>query len=82
MNIELLAQETDGTCKFNGQPVVTIGFQETFGVRAQVLAIKTLAKILTTYKDADYLQVCKYDGVKYFVIDDGGVVTFLLPEEY
>ena len=31
---------------------------------------------------ADYFQVLTYNGIKYWVIDDVSVVTFLMPEDY
>ena len=81
--LELLPQEQKGNSKFNGTAVMTVGFKEAFGPKATILAIYTLLKIVKERvrgDGADYLQICRFNGVKYWVIDDVSVVTFLLSE--
>lgn len=84
--IQLLPQECGGKYQFNGQLVTTRGFLNKFADLATMLAIVTVTKIITehvqTVNGADYLQVCIYNNIKYWVIDDVEVVTVLLPEEY
>ena len=86
MEIILRAQEESTRAKFNSSVVATRGFINEFGDEAFHIAINSLEKIITerinSDAGADYLQVCEYAGVKFWVIDDGNAVTFLLPSEY
>jgi hypothetical protein len=84
--LELLPQEIDGSYKFSGQLVMTRGFSYEFGMESQLVAINAIIKILTervtSEGGADYLQVLKYKGIRFWVIDDIRVVTVLMPSEY
>lgn len=81
--IELLPQEYSGKYKFNGHLVMTQEFAAKFGDMAIQIAINAIAKIINERgSNADYLQVCKYEGIKFWVIDDIDTVTVLLPKEY
>ena len=82
--IKLLPQEVQGDSKFTGQLVMTCGFKAAFG-EAAVIAMITLLRIINERvkgDGADYLQKAEYKGVRYWIIDDGEVVTVLLPSEY
>ncbi|TJX12985.1 hypothetical protein E9840_11185 [Tissierella creatinini] len=85
LDIKLDEQECPSGAKFNNQIVITQGFLETFK-NAHLLAVNTIMKILdervNSETGADYLQVAHFDNTKFWVIDDGSYVTFLLPEEY
>ena len=93
MEIILKGQEECTNAKFNGQLVATQGFISEFGDEAFHIVINTLEKIIAervnSVEGADYLQVCEYEGVKFWVISDenssnpsDNVVSFLLPSEY
>ncbi len=84
--IELMPQETGGTYKFGGRLFMTQGFSARFGELSGHIAVNTIRAIIRKRVNssigADYLQVCKYQGIRYWVIDDIDHVTVLLPEEY
>jgi hypothetical protein len=84
--IKLMPQEQPSGAKFTGQVYMTCGYQEAFREVAPVLVIRALLKVrherVNTAMGADYLQVCIYQGTRFWIIDDGGVITFLLPHEY
>jgi tetraacyldisaccharide-1-P 4'-kinase len=86
MEILLKPQEESTNAKFDSQVVATQGFIAEFGDEAFLVAVKTLEKIIAervnSVDGADYLQVCEYAGIKFWVSDDGNAVTFLLPCEY
>lgn len=86
MEIILKPQEESTNSRFNGQLVATANFISTFGDEAYLLAIETISKIkkerVSTEEGADYFQVCEYQLKKFWVIDDGDVVTALMPEDY
>lgn len=86
MEIILKEQEESTNAKFDSQVVSTQGFIAEFGDEAFLVAVSTLEKIIAERVNsdagADYLQVCEYAGIKFWVIDDGQAVTFLLPSEY
>lgn len=86
MEIILKSQEQSTNSLFNGQLVTTRNFVNTFENKAYMLALKTVIKIqnerVSTEEGADYLQVCEYKGIAYWVIDNGNIVTVLLPEDY
>lgn len=84
--ITLGKQEQPTEAKFNHKVVLTNGFIRTFHPVSELLAKKSLDKIIrervNSKEGADYLQVVYYDNKKFWIIDDGYVVTCLLPEEY
>lgn len=86
LDITLKEQEMPCGAMFNNEMVMTCGFEELFGPSYILVALSTLKKIkkerVMTEEGADYLQVAYYDSKKFWVIDDGCCVTFLLPEEY
>lgn len=85
LDIKLMPQEESVNSQFNGRLVMTSNFQNIFGDDAVFLAIHTLNKIknerVFSSEGADYLQVCEYNGTRFWMIDDG-VVTALMPEDY
>ena len=85
LNVELKPQEQSVKARFAGPVYVTRGFQEKFGPDSFAIAMKTLVKIgerVGSEEGADYLQVAQFNGVTFWVIDDGLNVTYLMPEEY
>ena len=86
LDINLKEQEMPCGAQFNNEIVLTCGFEETFGPSSIMVALSTLKKIkderVLSETGADYLQVGYFDNKKFWVIDDGCYVTFLLPEEY
>ena len=85
-DITLMPQEEACSSKFNGNLVMTRGFDRTFEPSSILLAISTLRKIIeervNTAEGADYLQIGYFENKKFWIIDDGDYVTFLLPEEH
>lgn len=85
--LDILLDEQEEPCgaKFNNEMVMTRGFEETFEPFSILVALSTLKKIkdrVQSDEGADYLQVAFFEGRKFWVIDDGMYITFLLPEEY
>ncbi|SDZ27158.1 hypothetical protein SAMN05660462_02473 [Proteiniborus ethanoligenes] len=85
-NIKLEPQEQPCGARFNNQVVMTKGFNELFEPFSSLIALTTLQKIIkervNSKEEADYLQVAMCQDNKFWVIDDGSYVTFLLPSEY
>ena len=82
MQVKLLPQEQSGVCTFAGQFVATRTALDRFGeetVLAALAAIRTQARLKT---GLDRLQVLEIDDSRLWIIDDGDVVTALLPEDY
>lgn len=88
MKLTLHKQECVGNYKFDGQILYTKSFETVFGDKTTDIIIASMALILSRVKEniADYLQVLttqiSTDIIKFWVIDDGLCVTFLLPEDY
>lgn len=86
LDITLMEQEEPTNAQFSNPLVMTKGFDESFQPISPMVALSTLEKIhderVNSLKGADYLQVCYFRNKKFWVIDDGSFVTFLLPEEY
>ena len=88
MKIILQPQEVCGNCRFSGAIVFTKAFGEAFQDKTTevILASMSLIFDLVSKNIADYLQVltveANTDKIKFWVIDDGSCVTFLLPEDY
>ena len=88
MEITLKEQECEGNCKFDGQILYTKSFETVFGDKTTDIIIASMALILSRVKEniADYLQVLTVqtstDIIKFWVIDYGLCITFLLPEDY
>ena len=88
MKITLKEQECKCSSKFSGQIVYTKTFGETFQEKTIEIIIASMSLIFSLVRKniADYLQVLTVeineDTIKFWVIDDGSYVTFLLPEDY
>lgn len=86
MNITLLPQEHPCNARFDSPFYLTKGFKSEFGDLAPVIAITALFKILTervqNETGADYLQVIEYNKKRFWVMDNGSYISFLLPNEY
>lgn len=85
--IKLQEQECEGDYyQYDNNPpiVATKGFLETFGDIAPALTYAAVKKVIQTYDKPDYLQVCFYNGIKFWLCDhkDYGGVTALLPSEW
>ncbi len=69
--LELLPQECEGDYNFNNRILVTRGFLARFREKASTLAYAAREEILKKDGDcADYLQVFRYDGEKFYIISD------------
>ena len=86
LDVILRPQEEPSNAKFNNPVIMTRGFNATFEPSSILLATTTLTKIIqdrvNSVEGADYLQVAMFDNIKFWIIDDGSYVTFLLPSEY
>jgi len=84
--IQLLSKDYSGDSTFTGKLIMTYGFNAAFGEIAPEIGLHAIMKIIyervISLQGASYFQVCKYNGVKFLVIDDGGIVTVLMPNEY
>ena len=86
--ITLQPQECIGNSTFSGQIVYTKAFGEVFQDKTIEVIIASMSLIfdLVSKNIADYLQVLTVetitDKIKFWVIDDGSCVTFLLPGDY
>lgn len=88
MQLTLHQQECEGNYKFDGQILYTKSFETVFGDNTIEIIMASMTLILSRVKEniADYLQVLTVqtstDIIKFWAIDDGLCVTFLLPEYY
>lgn len=88
MKISLQPQECIGDSKFIGQIVCTKAFEDTFRDKTADVILVSMSLIFERVRKniADYLQVLtaktNTDTIKFWVIDDGSCVTFLLPQDY
>ena len=82
VSIELLPQEKEGACRFNGQFVATRNAVNRFGDEIIVTALRLVHDQVARNNGMDYLQALKIDGERLWIIDDGDVVTALLPSDY
>lgn len=88
MKITLKEQEFIGNSTFSGQIVYTKTFGEIFQEKTTEVILASMSLIFRRVSKniADYLQVLtaetNTDTIKFWVIDDGSCVTFLLPEDY
>lgn len=88
MKITIKEQECIGNSKFSGQIVYTKAFEETFQNKTADVILVSMSLIFERVRKniADYLQVLtaktNTDTIKFWVIDDGSCVTFLLPQDY
>jgi len=80
--IRLLPQQRTGTYKFSGQFVVTRNAVGKFGERTALAAYAVVRREVASNGGMDSFQVLDIDGEKLWLIDDGSVVTALLPEDY
>ena len=83
----LIPQECGGDYQFSVPMYMTRGFNDRFGDdQATLIAIAALKKVIKervrSQDGADYLQVLKYAGVRFWLIDDVDHLTVLLPENY
>ena len=82
VEIRLLPQEQEGKCQFNGQFVATRNAVDYFGQVAILAAWLMLQKKASEGAHLDYLQVFEVNGERLWIIDGGGLVTALRPEDY
>lgn len=88
MKITLQPLECNGNCRFCGQIVYTKAFGKVFQDKTIEVIIASMSLIFDLVRKniADYLQVLTIetntDNIKFWVMDDGSGVTFLLPEDY
>ena len=88
MKITLQPQECNGNCSFSGPIIYTKAFGNIFQDETTEIILASMSLIfdLVSKNMADYLQVLTVetstDNIKFWVIDDGSYVTFLLPEDY
>jgi hypothetical protein len=82
LEIRLLPQEQEGKCTFAGQFVATSNALNHFGQAAVIAALLILQRKVSEGARLDYLQVFEVNGQRLWIIDDGPVVTALLPEDY
>ena len=88
MKITLQPQECNGNCRFCGQIVYTKAFGEVFQDKTfeVILASMSLIFDLVSKNIADYLQVFTVETntgtIKFWVIDNGSYITYLLPSDY
>ena len=88
MKITLQPQECNGNCRFCGQIVYTKAFGEVFQDKTFVVILASMSLIfdLVSKNIADYLQVFTVETntgtIKFWVIDNGSYITYLLPSDY
>jgi len=86
IKLKLLPQETEGNSNFDGLILMTPGFRNSFDPCHHQIAEAALSLIHKTYvadaSTADYLQVLLCNDIKFWIIDDGAIITLLLPNEY
>ncbi|MBM4086629.1 MAG: hypothetical protein FJ272_17735 [Planctomycetes bacterium] len=93
VTLTLLPQEQEGHCKFTClrrsrrgrqavQFVATRNALEKFGWEVIVAALKLVQEQVAQKGGMDYLQVLEINGERLWIIDDGDVVTSLLPDDY
>lgn len=89
--ILLMNQEQQGDYDFSGEIMYSSGFSKRFGIHAPHIAVAAVEKIKNTYINPDYLQVCFYEDVKFWVISNSvrkgeqrniNHISVILPEEY
>lgn len=84
-NVKLNPHEQPCNAKFNNPVFMTRGFNASFEPSSHLLAYYTLQKIIeervNSEEGADYLQVALYQSKKFWIIDDGRYITFLMPED-
>lgn len=80
--ITLLPQEREGACRFDGRFVATQAAHELFGPAVVRAALGEVKKQVAVRGGMDYFQVLDIDGRRLWIIDDGEIVTALLPEDY
>ncbi|AQS08311.1 hypothetical protein CLOBY_03830 [Clostridium saccharobutylicum] len=84
----LIPEEESGCKKYDFTSVQSIqptyGFSNTFGEEYTELSILAIKMIIERYgNSAEYLQIFKYNGIEFWVInDENTMVTLLLPSEY
>ena len=87
MKIILQPQEVCGRCKFMGTIVYTKAFGEVFQDKTTEVILASMGLIFERVRRniADYLQVFTVETntatIKFWVIDDGSYITFLLPSD-
>ena len=80
--IKLLPQEQEGKCRFDGQFVATSNALRQFGQAIVLASLLVLRMRLREGASLDYLQVFEINGERLWIIDDGDIVTALLPADY
>ena len=88
MKITIKEQECIGNSKFSGQIFCTKAFEETFQDKTADVILASMSLIFERVRKniADYLQMFTVETntgtIKFWVIDDGSYITFLLPSDY
>lgn len=88
MKITLQPQECNGNCTFSGQIVYTKAFGEVFKEQTTKVILASMSLIFERVRKniADYLQVFTVETdtgtIKFWVIDNGSYITYLLPSDY
>lgn len=88
MKIILQPQEVNGNCTFSGQIVYTKAFGEVFQDKTTEVILASMSLIFERVRKniADYLQVFTVETntgtIKFWVIDNGSYITYLLPSDY
>jgi len=81
-SLRLLLQEQPGSCEFSGQFVATRNAVDRFGDSVILSALQLVQEQVRLNNGMGYLQVLEIGGVRLWIIDDGAMVTALLPEDY
>ena len=88
MKITLQPQECSGQYLFDGKIVYAKAFGEVFQDKTTEIILASMSLIfdLVSKNIADYLQVLTVekitDKIKFWVIDNGSYITYLLPSDY
>ena len=88
MKITIQPQEVNGNCTFSGQIVYSKAFGEVFKEQTTKIILVSMSLIFERVRKniADYLQVFTVETntgtIKFWVIDNGSYITFLLPSDY
>ena len=88
MKITIQPQEVCGNCSFSGAIMYTKAFGEVFKEQTTKVTLASMSLIFERVRKgiADYLQVFTVETdtgtIKFWVIDDGSYITFLLPSDY
>lgn len=88
MKIILQPQEVCGNCRFSGAILYTQAFGEVFQDKTTEVILASMSLIFERVRKniADYLQVFTVETdtgtIRFWVIDDGSYITFLIPSDF